>query len=88
MILCGVEFKLNDENYSSIDRYIAAAGHFKNAEGWSKTCGFKYLSARNKEEFDDKVSDFLDNSDQPIIFELFVSDKDDYQSFQEISIIY
>lgn len=44
----GVEFKLNYGDSRSISRYIAAANHFKNAEGWAKTCGFQYLSAENK----------------------------------------
>ncbi len=80
----GVEFKLNNEDYKSIDRFIAASDHFKNAEGWSNTCGYTYLSARSKEEFDLKVEDFLKPSDSPILFELFVSDKDDYHSFSMI----
>ena len=76
----GVEFKLNNENYESINRYIAASDHFKNAEGWSTTCGFKYMSAHSKEEFDQKMNEFMGPSDEPIIFELFVADKDDYKS--------
>lgn len=76
----GVEFKLNDEDYKSIDRYIAASNHFKNAEGWSKTCGFRYMSAKTKEEFDRGVKQFLMPSDQPIVYELFVSDRDEYKA--------
>lgn len=80
----GVEFKLNNENYESINRYIAASDHFKNAEGWSKTCGFKYMSASSKEEFDIAMQEFLGASDRPIVFELFVADKDDYKSVSMI----
>ena len=80
----GVEFKLNDENYKSIDRYIAASDHFKNAEGWSKTCGFTYMSAKSSEEFDQGVKAFLAPSDKPILYELFVTDRDDYKSFSAI----
>ena len=80
----GVEFKLNDENYKSIDRFIAASDHFKNAEGWSKTCGFQYMSAKTKEEFDHGVKTFLSSSDKPIVYEIFVSDRDDYKSFSSI----
>ena len=79
----GVEFKLNNENYESIDRYIAASGHFKNAEGWSGTCGFSYMSAKSKEEFDQNVERFLAPSDKPILFELFVSDRDDYKAVSD-----
>ena len=76
----GVEFKLNNENYASINRYISASNHFKNAEGWSKTCGFKYMKASEKQEFDERFKEFLAPSDKPIVFELFVSDRDDYKS--------
>ena len=54
--------------------------HFKNAEGWSKTCGFKYMKASEKQEFDERFKELLAPSDTPIVFELFVSDRDDYKS--------
>lgn len=77
----GVEFKLNYSNHQSIDRYIAAANHFKNAQGWSETCGFKYISAHSTQEFDQKISSFLSVSEKPIIFELFVADSDDFKAY-------
>lgn len=80
----GVEFKLNDGNHNKTDMFIAAAGHFKNAKGWSETCGFHYLSASNKEEFLNKYKQFIGESEKPIVFELFVSDKDDYQGYQKL----
>ena len=80
----GVEFKLNNDNYDSINRYIAASDHFKNAEGWSKSCGFKYISAHSKEEFERELKAFLGFSDRPIVFELFVKDKDDYKSVSKL----
>ena len=79
-----MEFKLSDGDNKSIDRYIAASDHFKNAEGWSKTCGFTYMSAGTKEEFNKGVEQFLGLSDKPILFELFVKDKDDYAAFHRI----
>ena len=80
----GVEFKLNNDNYDSINRYIAASDHFKNAEGWSRTCGFKYISASSKEEFGRELTTFLSPSDKPIIFEMFVKDQDDYKSLSQL----
>jgi 2-succinyl-5-enolpyruvyl-6-hydroxy-3-cyclohexene-1-carboxylate synthase len=80
----GIEFKLNSMNNTSVDRYIAAGNHFKNAEGWAKTCEFKYLSAKSKSEFNELVNVFLGDSDSPILFEIFVSDKDDATAYQRI----
>ena len=80
----GIEFKLWGGNNESIDRYIAASGHFKNAEGWAKTCGFKYFSATSQSEFDELINDFIGESDKPVIFELFVSDQDEKTAYSEI----
>jgi len=77
----GVEFKLHGENKNDVDRYIAAANHFKNAEGWAKTCGFKYLSASNLNEFKHHCDEFLSNSSGPILFECFVSDNDEEKAY-------
>ena len=78
----GVEFKLSPCDMSSRDRYIAAANHFKNAEGWARTCGFEYYSARSKEEFSEHMQDFVSDSSVPILFEIFVTDKDEAGAFQ------
>ena len=69
---------------NKIDRYIAAAGHFKNAEGWAKTCGFLYLNADNEEKFQLEAKKFVSISDRPIIFEVFVSDIDEAQAYNQI----
>lgn len=77
----GVEFKMNYDDSRSIDRYIAAADHFKNAEGWAQTCGFQYFSAKNKEEFETNWSVLVDPADRSVVFEVFVSDKDEYEAY-------
>ena len=42
------------------------------AEGWVKTCGFKYMCARDAEEFDAQLDDFLNGeSEKPVFFEVF-----------------
>ncbi len=80
----GIEFKLKNKDNVSNDRYVAAANHFKNAAGWSRTCGFKYMSAYSKEEFDSQVEIFCNQSDQPILFEIFISDSDEAVAYQNI----
>ena len=80
----GVEFKLDYSDHSSIDQYIAAANHFKNAKGWCETCGFEYLSASSKQEFDDVYMKFLSKNDKPLLLELFVSDNDEYRAYDLI----
>jgi 2-succinyl-5-enolpyruvyl-6-hydroxy-3-cyclohexene-1-carboxylate synthase len=52
-----MEFKYGGDAQAkaSNDRYIAAAGHFKNASGWAKTAGFNYISVSTSEDFDDNV---------------------------------
>lgn len=80
----GTEFKLSPCDRKSRDRYICASGHFKNAEGWANTCGFEYRSARTKEEFNAQMDSFLSDSDKPILFEIFVSDANEYDAFQAI----
>lgn len=80
----GVEFKLSDKNYDRINRYIAAANHYKNAKGWAETCGFEYLSVRNKDDFLKNYQHFISESDKPIVFELFISDKDDFQGYRKL----
>ena len=80
----GMEFKLGRGEDKSIDRFIAASGHFKDAKGWASTCGFKYLSANNKDEFEYNIDTFINDSDVPIIFECFVSDTDENSAYQTI----
>ena len=80
----GIEFKLGGANQRSIDKFTAAAGHFKNASGWAKTCGFKYIKASNKEEFNSSINEFIDESNMPIIFEVFVTDVNEAEAYQSL----
>lgn len=79
----GEEFKLikqiEDKIGAKNDVLIAAGGHNKGgAEGWAKSCGFIYLSAKNKEEFLDKIKDFCTKEyAQPLLFEVFTTDEDE-----------
>lgn len=80
----GVEFKLGKVDSKDANRYIAAGDHFKNAQGWAETCGFKYLSARTEKEFDGAIGKFVALNDKPIILEIFVSDIDDAAAYNKL----
>lgn len=55
-----------------------AAEHFAVAKGWVESRGFKYLSARNKEEFDALLPEFMsEDSAGPIFFEVFTKKETD-----------
>ena len=79
----GVEFKLgdNEEARKKTDVYIAAAGHFKKAEGWSVSCGFDYFGVRTKEEFNGVAPALITKSEKPLLIEVFVSDADEATAY-------
>jgi len=55
-----------------------AAEHFTSAKGWVESLGFQYLSAHNKEEFDENLPKFVvEKSDKPILFEVFTKKDSD-----------
>ena len=55
-----------------------AAGETKTAKGWVESLGFKYLSAKNKEEVDAGVNVLLDESiNQPVLLEVFTNLSED-----------
>jgi hypothetical protein len=68
----GGEFHTNPARISkTVDDYTAA-GHSQEAKAWAIARGFEYMSARNKEEFDQNLEHFMtEKSDQPIFFEVF-----------------
>lgn len=77
----GVEFKLNHANHEQTDRYIAAANYFKNAQGWALTCGFNYFAVHSKKEFKNCLTEFVSQSDKPILIEAFMSNDADYSGY-------
>ncbi len=55
-----------------------AAEHNAIAKGWAESLNIKYLSSKNREEFDNNLEIFLDKKiDKPIIFEVFTKKEDD-----------
>lgn len=62
------------KNYPMLNRNVAAE-HVTTAEGWCVSQGFTYLSCSSKEDFDEKLPQFLqEDTDTPILFEV-VTDK-------------
>lgn len=86
----GVEFKFLTNGWNEdvhIDKYISARGHNGTAKGWAETCGFKYISARTKEEFKGLEKDFVSKNGKPILFEIFVSFEDEVAARNKLSSI-
>lgn len=76
----GAEFKIMTRNWKtkvSVDDFISANGHNGSAKGWAENCGFKYIGATTKEDVNKSVSVFTQNSDKPILMEVFTSEDDD-----------
>lgn len=78
----GTEFKLYSHPASLLgaeaDEYIAAARHYGNkspllVKHYAEDLGFRYLTASNKEEFEQVYKEFLQPSltDRPILLEVF-----------------
>lgn len=91
----GTEFRNYDHPGSRwgdrADDYIAAAGHFGNkspnlVKHYCQDLGFTYLSATNKQDFENNMSLFIkeDNVKAPIIFEVFTDSEDESNSLRII----
>lgn len=66
------------------DKYIAAAGHYGNkspqlVKHYTEDLGYRYLSAKSKDEFLRVIDEFLDDTkiDESIVFEVFTDSKDE-----------
>jgi len=83
----GIEFKLGGDAGKNrlIDKYIAAANHFKNSEGWAVVNGFDYISINTKEDFI-KISNMLvSESNKPILCEVFTTDIDEANAYKAMT---
>lgn len=70
-------FNQGTKNYPTLNENVAAE-HFATAKGWVESQGFTYLSAHNKEEFDENLKKFVtDKSDRPVFFEVFTHKDND-----------
>lgn len=89
----GVEFRINtwlnrELGKDKIEPFISARGHNGSAKNWAETCGFVYMSAKNKKEYLDNLAKFcnpnLDHFKGPVLFEIFVQAYDDVVSVKTL----
>ena len=80
----GVEFKYSRDDNKSLNRFIAAGNHFSTAEGWAKDCGFQYIKANNKREFEKAANILIGKSDKPVIVEAMVKDEEEVEAYNSI----
>ena len=73
------------------EEFLAAAGHYGNkstklVKNYALNLGYKYLSAKNKEEFLEVIDTFTDpkTAEQPIIFEVFTDRQDESDALETI----
>lgn len=73
------------------DEYIAAARHFGNKSGalikhYAQDLGFEYLSAANKEEFEQVCDRFLtpEVTDRPMLLEVFTDSEEESAALREV----
>ena len=73
------------------DKYIAAAGHYGNmsnllVKNYAENLGYEYITASNKEEFNNVVEKFLspENNDKPMLFEVFTETEDESDALKTI----
>lgn len=65
------------KQYPTLNDNVAAA-HTSSAEGWAKAQGYTYLSAKNRETFDELLPRFISaEGDAPILFEVFTDTEHD-----------
>ncbi len=88
----GQEFKNSGIAYGEdVDRFIAARGHFGNLstkliKNYATNLGFEYLTASNKEEFEQVYRRFITNemTEKPMLFEVFTKTEDESEAYQQI----
>lgn len=78
ILLCnnngGFEFKGgNLQTKTDIGSYISADNQFKNSKGWAETNGFKYIEIHKINDFKENISEFVSESEVPIMIELFTT---------------
>ncbi len=78
----GSEFYYNKTRVDELGDLHTTARHNTKAEGWVKENNFEYISASNKEEFDNNLNKFL-NSKNSILFEVFTEMSTDAQNIHD-----
>ena len=68
----GEEFYYNQSWKNEASDLHTTARHHTKAEGWTKECGFRYLSAHNEDELANAIDDFFDDTKNgPVLLEVF-----------------
>lgn len=91
----GAEFhlfkQLNSIYVNEISRFLSAGGHFGQqsptlVRHYTEDLGYEYLSATNKEEFEQVYSRFVtpELTDKPMIFEVFTKVEDENEALKQI----
>jgi 2-succinyl-5-enolpyruvyl-6-hydroxy-3-cyclohexene-1-carboxylate synthase len=91
----GMEFKMDNHPASQFedetDEYIAAARHYGNKSSalvkhYATDLGFEYLTASNKEEFEQVYEKFIapEITGKPVLFEVFTNDADETDAAYKI----
>ena len=91
----GIEFRKKDHpGYAfgeDADMYIAAGGHYGNmskqlVKNYAADLGFEYITASNKEEFEDNYSRFVSEeiTDKPMIFEIFADPANEIENLDSV----
>ena len=82
----GGEFKIMTRNWKQdvhVDAFISAKGHNGSAKGWAENCGFQYLTASSKDDFNIVKNTFVNRSDKPILLEVFTLEDDEVLAMNE-----
>ena len=82
----GGEFKIMTRNWKQdvhVDAFISANGHNGSAKGWAENCGFQYLTASSKDDFNSVKNTFVNRSDKPILLEVFTLEDDEVLAMNE-----
>ena len=95
---CGIEFHNYNHRANIVStennldpRFFAADGHFGNkskdlVKHYSEDLGFKYISAYTKNEFNERIDEFMcENSDRPILFEVFTNSEDESNALKMVN---
>ena len=95
---CGTEFHNYNhraervaKEYKLESRFFAADGHFGNkskdlVKHYAEDLGFKYISASNKNEFNEYINEFVsEESEKPILFEIFTNQKEESEALKIIN---
>ena len=84
----GAEFKLMTRKWEekvNVEKYVSACGHSGNAKGWAENCGFDYIKASNKQEFDKVKGMIIQKSDNPIFVEIFTNAEDEVKALDSFN---